>query len=119
MKKIQTLFVFLLAFVFAYAGAESPSSNYKKITLKTFPYKSLGNIKRAPMISIWVFQRNHKFVFDTSLTNCMVEIIADKNIVYYTFIDENGCIDLPGDLDGEYELRLHVEENVFSASIHL
>ena len=40
-------------------------------------------------------------------------------VVFSTQIDENGCVELPESLEGEFELRLYVGENVFSGWIEL
>ena len=40
-------------------------------------------------------------------------------VVFSTQIDENGCVELPESLEGEFELRLYVGENVFSGLIVL
>lgn len=59
------------------------------------------------------------FFFDTDLVGFNVELISDEMVIFSTQIDENGCVELPENLEGEFELRLYVGENVFSGLIVL
>lgn len=38
-------------------------------------------------------------------------------VVFSTQIDENGSVELPENLEGEFELRLYVGENVYVALV--
>lgn len=59
------------------------------------------------------------FFFDTDLVGFNVELISDEMVIFSTQIDENGCVELPESLEGEFELRLYVGDNVFSGWIEL
>ena len=75
--------------------------------------------ERTPSKPLYATQMGTKIFFDTDLVGVNVELISDEMVVFSTQIDENGCVELPEDLEGEFELRLYVGENVFSGLIVL
>ena len=75
--------------------------------------------KRTPPLPIVVDQDNRTFTFPLSCVDTKIELISDEMVVFSTQIDENGCVELPESLEGEFELRLYVGENVFSGWIVL
>lgn len=75
--------------------------------------------KRTPPPTIIVDQNNRTFTFPLSCVETKIEIISDEMVIFSTHIDKNGCIELPENLEGEFELCLYVGENVFSGLIVL
>ena len=117
MKKLLTLFLCcFLAITVTTVEAGNPSNIKKKVTLKTTPYKALGGMKRSP---IYAFQDGNLLTFDASLEGANIDVVSDEMAVFSTHIDKNGCVELPESLEGEFELRLYVGENVFSGWIEL
>lgn len=75
--------------------------------------------KRTPPPTIIVDQNNRTFTFPLSCVETKIEIISNEMVIFSTQIDENGCVELPENLEGEFELCLYVGENVFSGLIVL
>ena len=75
--------------------------------------------ERTPSKPLYATQMGTNLFFDTDLVGFNVELISDEMAVFSTQIDENGCVELPESLEGEFELRLYVGENVFSGWIEL
>ncbi len=120
MKKLLTLFLCcFLAITVTTVEAGNPSNIKKKVTLKTTPYKALGGMKRSPILPIYAFQDGNLLTFDASLEGANIDVVSDEMAVFSTHIDKNGCVELPESLEGEFELRLYVGENVFSGWIEL
>ena len=118
--KLLTLFLCcFLAITATTVEAGNPSNIKKKVTLKTTPYKALGGMKRSPILPIYAFQDGNLLTFDASLEGANIDVVSDEMVVFSTHIDENGCVELPESLEGEFELRLYIEENVFSGLIVL
>ena len=65
------------------------------------------------------FQDGNLLTFDASLEGANIDVVSDEMAVFSTHIDENGCVELPESLEEEFELRLYIEENVFSGLIVL
>lgn len=119
-KKLITLFLCcFLAITVNTVEAGNPSNNKKKVTLKTTPYKALGGMKRSPILPIYAFQDGNLLIFDASLEGANIDVVSDEMVIFSTHIDENGSVELPESLEGEFELRLYVGENVFSGLIVL
>lgn len=120
MKKLITLFLCcFLAITVNTVEAGNPSNNKKKVTLKTTPYKALGGMKRSPILPIYAFQDGNLLIFDASLEGANIDVVSDGMAVFSTHIDENGCVELPENLEGKFELSLYVGEKVFSGLIVL
>lgn len=74
----------------------------------------------VPLLSLYTQHKwELRFFFDTDLVGVNVELIYDEMAIFSTHIDENGSVELPESLEGEFELRLYVGENVFSGLIVL
>lgn len=120
MKKLLTLFLFcFLAITVTTVEAGNPSNIKKKVTLKTTPYKALGGMKRSPILPIYAFQDGNLLIFDVSLEGANIEIISDEMVVFSTQIDENGCVELPESLEGEFELRLYVGDMIYKGDFEI
>lgn len=116
---MNTKTIILLAFVSftLFANAMPIELRY---TSRYIDPSSLGlKRKRTPPLPIIVDQNNRTFTFPLSCVETKIEIISDEMVVFSTQIDENGCVELPESLEGEFELRLYVGENVFSGWIEL
>lgn len=51
--------------------------------------------------------------FDLGLVYSNIEIIKDNAVIYSAVINENGIVELPEELCGEYELRVYVGDAVY------
>lgn len=76
-------------------------------------------IKRSPSSTITIYVEERLLFFDTSFEGFNIELLQDDEVVYSDIIDENGEVQLPDYLVGEYELRFYVGSFVFVGEIEL
>ena len=120
MKKLLTLFLCcFLAITVTTVEAGNPSNIKKKVTLKTTPYKALGGMKRSPILPIYAFQDGNILTFDASLEGADIDVVSDEMVVFSTHIDENGSVELPESLEGEFELRLYVGDMIYKGDFEI
>lgn len=58
-------------------------------------------------------QQGNVLNFDLGLVYSNIEIIKDNAVIYSAVINENGIVELPEELCGEYELRVYVGDAVY------
>lgn len=89
------------------------------IVVKKDPCTNSPKYPRSPTCPIIGEQEDFNFTFSPNLAGCQIDIISKGEIIFSTHIDENGSVELPESLEGEFELHLYVGENVFSGLIVL
>ena len=68
---------------------------------------SKGTKPRSPIAPIYVEQNDYTLSFDESCIGCSVTLIDDEdNIVYTDIVDENGIVELPNNLSGDYCIQI-------------
>lgn len=81
---------------------------------------SVGNhTGRTPIRTPEVYIDDYTLIFDTSFEGFTIELLQDEEVVYSDIIDENGEVQLPDNLVGEYELRFCVGSFTFVGEIDL
>lgn len=120
MKRKLLLFFCLLFAANGLLVANPSNGTPTRVPLKRLlPRYEKTPFERTPSKPLYATQMGTKIFFDTDLVGVNVELISDEMVVFSTHIDENGCVELPESLEGEFELRLYVGENVFSGLIVL
>lgn len=123
--KIKQFITFAFTFAFTFV---SFVVNASPITLR-YKYSTSNKIvdpivvqpvkKKTPILPINADQADHVLTFSTTLMDAKYELILDGLVVFSSIIDQNGCVELPEDLNGEYELLLYNGDKVYSAKIDL
>ena len=119
MKRKLLSLLFCLLFAVNGLLVANPSNG----TPTLVPFKRLSPryektpFERTPSKPLYATQMGTKIFFDTDLVGVNVELISDEMAIFSTHIDENGCVELPENLEGEFELRLYVGENVYVALV--
>lgn len=78
-----------------------------------------GEPQRSPVYIPTVFQTDYTLLFEESCIGCQVQILQDEEVIYSSFVDEDGIVTLPAALSGECELRLYWGSIVFVGELLL
>ena len=116
MKRILSAIAILLLFSFSLHSEE------KKVVLnsKTQNINNLGHhYPRSPIRTPNVYIDEYTLLFDTSYEGFTIELLQDEVVVYSDIIDEDGEVQRPDYLEGEYELHFYVGSFVFVGEIEL
>ena len=119
MKRKLLSLLFCLLFAVNGLLVANPSNG----TPTRVPFKRLSPryektpFERTPSKPLYAMQMGTNLFFNTDLVGFNVELISDEMVVFSTQIDENGSVELPENLEGEFELRLYVGENVYVALV--
>lgn len=121
MKKTLSLLTLLLSLTIGGANARlSDFAKYYNVILQyRQPTRDKARLPRIPSKPINAIMEGDVLKFETCLSDANVEIILDEMVVFSSTIDENGVVTLPENLNGEYELRLYVDDNVYTGIIEL
>lgn len=108
-------FKFLTTFVFAILAS---SLNAKSVELRYVckyidPTPLALKRKRVPPVPVVADQNQSMIIFPTFCAQAKIEIVFEEMVVFSTLIDENGCVELPKGLDGEYKLRLYLGDSIY------
>lgn len=115
---MQKLFIFLLLIVVASYNCDSVSAqDNEQVPLHPIATQGQGNsnetgtvhgdLQRSPVYIPAVFLIDNTFLFEGSCIGCQVQILQYEEVIYSSFVDENGIVLLPANLTGECELRLY------------
>lgn len=89
------------------------------VITKKDPTVVVPKYPRSPMGCIVADQQGHVFDFSSCLVSAKVEVVCDETIVFAAMIGEDGTVELPSELCGEYELRVYVGDSVYAANIEI
>lgn len=79
----------------------------------------LGSRPRAPIPSISVSLCYHVFTFPVYLVGETIEIVSGDTVVYTSVICEDGTVQVPDNLVGDFTLVLYVGDKVYSCIVNL
>lgn len=114
-KSLSVFFILLVFFSSSYAEEKQVVLNAKSQNINN----SGGHYPRTPIHTPEVYIDDYTLIFDTSFEGLSVELLQDDEVVYSDIIDENGEVQLPDNLVGEYELRFCVGSFTFVGEIDL
>ena len=116
MKRLASLFLFCCVQVYLFAHIE------KQITLSVH-YDEADNYQktshRVPIAPITVQEEGHLFIFNTCFSGNIIEIYEDDALIYTSYISEIGCVEIPDEICGEFEIRLLSGKRIYSAMVEL
>lgn len=79
-----------------------------------------GNKPKMPVAPIYVEQDGNILTFNSSCIGWPITLLdEDENIVYTAILDEDGIVELPGNLSGTFELQLERGSITFVGVIEL
>lgn len=82
--------------------------------------KTSGNKPRTPIEIPEVYIDGYTLTFETSCIGCPITLVDEEdNIVYTTYVDETGTVELPTTLTGVFELQLIRGSITFVGEIEL
>ena len=118
MRRIAYL---LLLFAFCLpSNVEADSVSNVDITLNAInPGKGLGGRPRTPAMPITALQSDHVFTFTECLAGETIEIVSGDTVVYTSVIGEDGTVQVPDNLTGEFTLVLYLGDKTYSAEVEL
>ena len=82
-------------------------------------FTELGGVLRTPPAPISVTQSDHVFTFAEYLAGETIEIVSGDTVVYTSLICEDGTVQVPDNLVGEFTLVLYVGDKVYSCIVNL
>ncbi len=78
------------------------------------------NKPRSPIAPIYFDQDGKTLTFDESCVGCPITLLDENgDIVFTSFVDENGIVELPSDLIGTFVLQLTRANITFEGEIEL
>lgn len=119
--KTKAIIIAVLTLVVSIANALPITLCYKYTTpnKNTDPITGQPIKKRTPVMPIIAEQDGHSLKFSPAFFCSTVEVVSDEMGIFKGYIDENGIVELPEKLCGEYELRVYVGDNIYAAYIIL
>ena len=82
-------------------------------------FTELGGVVRTPPAPISVTQSDHVFTFAEYLAGETIEIVSGDTVVYTSVIGEDGTVQVPDNLTGEFTLVLYLGDKTYSAEVEL
>ena len=82
-------------------------------------FTELGGVVRTPPAPISVTLSDHVFTFSECLAGETIEIVSGDTVVYTSVIGEDGTVQVPDNLTGEFTLVLYLGDKVYSAEVEL
>ena len=90
------------------------------ITLNAInPGKGLCGRPRTPAMPLTALQSDHVFTFSECLAGETIEIVSGDTVVYTSVIGEDGTVQVPDNLTGEFTLVLYLGDKTYSAEVEL
>lgn len=119
-KVICILFLSLLTFGKAFAYEKSDTTTTPVPLIIKGPGGDNGDYHRSHSPSIMIYQNGCLLDFGTPYSGCSVVLInVNELTVYSAVVSSDGIVVLPEYLDGVYELRLMVDNNIYCGVILL
>ena len=110
--------ILFLLFMVLFSISISATVTENPIKLTSNNTNHNGTHHRSLPTEINVYQEGDVLTFGIDYSGFEIEIVdSDDSMVFYGIIDSNGLITLPDTLEGTYELRLIIEDTVFSGEI--
>ena len=121
MRKItQTLLLMLLLAISSNVKGESIVDETISVQLRyNDPHDESHPVTRIPPAPISAIQSNHVFTFAEYLAGETIEVVSDGTIAYTSVIGQDGTVDVPDDLTGDFTLVLYVGDKMYSAEVEL
>ena len=119
--KTKAIIITVLTLVVSIANALPITLCYKYTTpnKNTDPITGQPIKKRSPVMPIIAEQDGHSLKLSSAFMGSTLEVVSNEMGIFKGYIDENGIVELPEELCGEYELRVYVGDAVYSACIIL
>ena len=114
--------ILIAAFIMMLIGfsQQSFAENTPVVISVRKPQPSHSSVPRTPIVIPEVYIDGYTLTFDVSCIGCPVAIVAEEeNVVFTTYVDETGVVELPNDLTGIFELQLVRGSITFVGEIEL
>ena len=119
-KIICFLLLSLLAFGKTFAYEKSDTTTTPVPLIIKGPGGENGDYHRSHSSSIMIYQNGCLLDFGPPYSGCSVVLInVDELTVYSTVVSSDGIVVFPEYLDGVFELRLMVDNDIYSGVIFL
>ena len=82
-------------------------------------FTELGGVLRTPPAPISVTLSDHLFTFPVYLAGETIEIVSGDTVVYTSLICEDGTVQVPDNLTGEFTLVLYLGDKVYTGEVEL
>ena len=80
------------------------------------PDKSYGGKHRMPLMPISAYQKGHLLSFK-NCANCYVFIYDEERVLGSAYIDENGKVEIPSDIEGTVQLVIIKGSTTYQADV--
>ena len=82
-------------------------------------FTELGGVVRTPPAPISVTLSDHVFTFSEYPAGETIEIASGDTVVHTSVIGEDGTVQVPDNLTGEFTLVLYLGDKTYSAEVEL
>ena len=119
--KLLMIFAILIAFSLDVSAIEMNDSNTTPVPLKTNGpgNHDHGGFNRGEEI-VTIYQEDHVLNFGTDYSDCAISLLDENELIEYSgIVGSDGIVAVPDYLEGLFELRLTVDNIVYTGEILL
>lgn len=115
LKRFISVFVTLFTLTTALADGGGP------IIINPVPSQGSGQgmPNKAPVQTPTASIEDYTLTFDASCIGCMIEVVQDGEVVYTTYVDSCGEVELPSTLSGTLQLFIYRGGITFTGEFEL